>query len=69
MNAGDFAIADITNDGTTLVFDARNTVNDIVTKALSIGGAVEAPAEDMSINDSQIDDSTIDDSHARTLAN
>lgn len=62
LNAGNFTITDITNDGTTLVLDARNTVNEKVTKALSIAGDVDAPADDLPIDASTIGDLRIDDS-------
>jgi c-di-GMP-binding flagellar brake protein YcgR len=58
MNAGNFTIIDIANDGANLVLDARNTVTEIVTKALSIGGAVEAPADDFPIDEPQMDELT-----------
>jgi c-di-GMP-binding flagellar brake protein YcgR len=45
LNAGDFTITNIVNDGKTLVLDTTNTVIEISTKALSISEAVDAPAE------------------------
>lgn len=62
LNAGNSTITDSTNDGTTLVLDARKTLNEIVTKALSIAGAVEAPADYLPIDASTLGDLQIDDS-------
>lgn len=45
LNAGTFTITNITNGGKTLVLDAQKTVNEGVTAALSIVGAVDTPAE------------------------
>jgi c-di-GMP-binding flagellar brake protein YcgR len=50
LNGGDFTITDITDGGMTLVLDVRKTVNEIVTKALSIAGAVDAPVDDSPVD-------------------
>ena len=46
LNAGNFTITNIINGGKTLVLDAQKTVDEVVTKALSIAGAVDTPAND-----------------------
>jgi c-di-GMP-binding flagellar brake protein YcgR len=50
LNGGNFTITDITDGGMTLVLDVRKTVNEIVTKALSIAGAVDAPVDDSPVD-------------------
>lgn len=61
FNAGDFTIVNMVNGGRTLVLDVANSVDQIVTKALSIAGAVEAPVDDSSVDDSSIGDEPIHD--------
>ena len=58
MNAGTFMIAGITDEGSTLVLDARYVVTEMVTSALSVTGAwvlpaVEVPAPKISVPDSK----------------
>ncbi len=62
LNAGHFTIANIANAGQTLVLDVSNTVSEIVTKALAISGAVDAPEEELSPDDSAEEDSPVGDS-------
>ena len=56
LNAGSFAIANISNGGKTLVLDVRQVVSELATSALSISGSIPLPPVDSPVrNDDDAD--------------